>query len=75
MHRSEIEPDTTPETPAPPSPAEEITAIADRLSERLEIFPTDDPVLARLRAFNVDRSSVDKPIPRPSFPEDKEKFK
>ena len=33
--------------PPPPTPAEQVSEIAQQLSERLETFPTDDPLLAR----------------------------
>lgn len=42
--------------PAPPTPAEQVSRIAEQLSDRLETFPTEDPLLARLRAWQPERN-------------------
>lgn len=42
--------------PAPPTPAEQVSQIAEQLSDRLETFPTEDPLLARLRAWQPERN-------------------
>ena len=52
VHATEIESSG----PPPPTPAEQVSHIAEQLSDRLQTFPTEDPLLARLRAWQPERT-------------------